>query len=396
MTPQKNGVLILTGKSFGSTNLIALDNSGTLIAETMIRVEASREATITVQRGMDRESLSCTPNCQPSAQLGDAAKYFDPASMQADKRAPSPPAAAPAPMPRAPGPAAAAAWAESHPRKDGIAMQAVRFHATGSLDALRVETVPDPVPAPDMYRVAVHAAGLNPSDVKNVLGRFPYTTVPRIPGRDFAGIVVEAMRLFSAAASGARAAISASTATAATPNSSPFRRRRCDHAGGALFRPGCESRRSLHHRMGCAEACGCDGRDRLLVVGAGAVGRAATDLARAGGTQVHVAVRRPEQAEELKAIGLDAAAYPADAALPTGFDVAFETTGYRLPEAIRAIKTFGRVAIISAPPSGHVETPVLDLYRRGGSIVGVNSLLYDSRACATMLREIGDLFARGR
>lgn len=86
VTPQKNGVLILTGKSFGSTNLIALDSAGALIAETMIRVEASREATITVQRGMERESLSCTPNCQPSAQLGDAAKYFDPVSGQADKR----------------------------------------------------------------------------------------------------------------------------------------------------------------------------------------------------------------------------------------------------------------------------------------------------------------------
>jgi hypothetical protein len=86
VTPQKNGVLILTGKSFGSTNLIALDSAGGLVAETMIRVEASREATITVQRGMDRESLSCTPNCQPSAQLGDAAKYFDPTSGQADKR----------------------------------------------------------------------------------------------------------------------------------------------------------------------------------------------------------------------------------------------------------------------------------------------------------------------
>ncbi len=86
VTPQKNGVLILTGKSFGSTNLIALDNGGALIAETTIRVEASQEATITVQRGMERESLSCTPNCQPSAQLGDAAKYFDPVSGQADKR----------------------------------------------------------------------------------------------------------------------------------------------------------------------------------------------------------------------------------------------------------------------------------------------------------------------
>lgn len=86
VTPQKNGVLVLTGKSFGSTNLIALDAGGALIAETMIRVEASRDATITVQRGLERESLSCTPNCQPSVQLGDAAAYFGAASGQADTR----------------------------------------------------------------------------------------------------------------------------------------------------------------------------------------------------------------------------------------------------------------------------------------------------------------------
>ena len=66
VTPQKNGVLVLTGKSYGSTNLIALDTAGAMIAETMIRVEASRDATITVQRGMDQESLSCTPKCQPA------------------------------------------------------------------------------------------------------------------------------------------------------------------------------------------------------------------------------------------------------------------------------------------------------------------------------------------
>ncbi|CAA2155992.1 MULTISPECIES: pilus assembly protein N-terminal domain-containing protein [Methylobacterium] len=86
VTPQKNGVLVLTGKSFGSTNLIALDTGGSLIAETMIRVEASRDTTITVQRGLDRESLSCTPNCQPAVQLGDSANYFGTTSGQADAR----------------------------------------------------------------------------------------------------------------------------------------------------------------------------------------------------------------------------------------------------------------------------------------------------------------------
>ncbi|MCJ2069445.1 pilus assembly protein N-terminal domain-containing protein [Methylobacterium sp. J-030] len=86
VTLQKSGVLVLTGKSFGSTNLIALDTAGSMIAETMIRVEASRDSTITVQRGLDRESLSCTPNCQPAVQLGDSATYFGAASGQADAR----------------------------------------------------------------------------------------------------------------------------------------------------------------------------------------------------------------------------------------------------------------------------------------------------------------------
>ncbi|GEO97966.1 hypothetical protein GCM10007887_05230 [Methylobacterium haplocladii] len=83
---QRNGVVILTGKSFGTTNLIALDAGGAMIAESLIRVEAPQASTITVQRGLDRESYSCTPNCQPSAQLGDSTKWFSEVSGQADRR----------------------------------------------------------------------------------------------------------------------------------------------------------------------------------------------------------------------------------------------------------------------------------------------------------------------
>ncbi|WP_336486026.1 pilus assembly protein N-terminal domain-containing protein [Methylobacterium nigriterrae] len=86
VTLQKNGVLVLTGKSFGSTNLIALDAGGQMLAESMIRVEAPQAAVITVQRGLERESYSCTPNCQPSVQLGDSSKYFGDVSGQADAR----------------------------------------------------------------------------------------------------------------------------------------------------------------------------------------------------------------------------------------------------------------------------------------------------------------------
>jgi NADPH2:quinone reductase len=70
-------------------------------------------------------------------------------------------------------------------------MKALRFAKTGSLDELKIQEVPRPVPGPGSILVAVKAAGLNPSDAKNVLGRMHQTKVPRTPGRDFAGIVVE-------------------------------------------------------------------------------------------------------------------------------------------------------------------------------------------------------------
>jgi Flp pilus assembly secretin CpaC len=83
---QKNGILVLTGKSYGRTNLIALDGGGSLIAESVISVQAAADAVVTVQRGLERESYSCTPNCQPSMLLGDAGKYFSDVGAQAGQR----------------------------------------------------------------------------------------------------------------------------------------------------------------------------------------------------------------------------------------------------------------------------------------------------------------------
>ncbi len=70
-------------------------------------------------------------------------------------------------------------------------MQALQFSATGSLDTLQLHGLAKPVPAAGEVLVEVRATGVNPSDIKNVLGLFPYTTTPRIPGRDFAGVIVE-------------------------------------------------------------------------------------------------------------------------------------------------------------------------------------------------------------
>ena len=69
-------------------------------------------------------------------------------------------------------------------------MRALRFQKTGSLDDLRLEDVSTPSLAAGEVLVRVRAAAINPSDVKNVQGKMHETTVPRIPGRDFAGVVV--------------------------------------------------------------------------------------------------------------------------------------------------------------------------------------------------------------
>ena len=84
---QKSGVVVLTGKSFGVTNFIALDSSGGMIGESMVSVSAPSDATLMVQRGLERQTYSCTPVCQPSVALGDSGGYFAETKGQADQNA---------------------------------------------------------------------------------------------------------------------------------------------------------------------------------------------------------------------------------------------------------------------------------------------------------------------
>jgi NADPH:quinone reductase len=70
-------------------------------------------------------------------------------------------------------------------------MKALQIDRTGSLDALALRDLPDPRPKANEAIVRVDAAGVNPSDIGIVLGRFPQLTLPRVLGRDFAGEVVD-------------------------------------------------------------------------------------------------------------------------------------------------------------------------------------------------------------
>ncbi len=70
-------------------------------------------------------------------------------------------------------------------------MRIVQFSEFGDPEVLQIHEVPKPTIQAGEVLVEVYAASINPSDVKNVQGAMHQTTLPRVPGRDFAGIVVE-------------------------------------------------------------------------------------------------------------------------------------------------------------------------------------------------------------
>ena len=283
-------------------------------------------------------------------------------------------------------------------------MMALRFDRTGDLDALRLEDMAAPEPAAGEVRVRIVAAGLNPSDVKNVLGRFPYTTFPRTPGRDFAGIVdrgpVDRLGLevwgtgneLGFTRDGAHAGYVTLPADAIVKRPAALSFTQCA-ASGVPYTTA----------LNALERTGVTGDSAVLVVGHGAVGKAAVDIARWLGARVVCAVRRPEHVAYLAEQGVPAIrlgeSHTLDASLrghfAHGADVIFDTTGAWLEAAVAALAKFGRLAVIAAPADGHVRVPTLGLYRKGGSIVGVNSLLYDACACAPMLERLGAAFDSG-
>jgi len=75
VTIQDPQTLILTGKSYGQTNLIVLDSRGEPVADTLVEVVQMTAGVMTVYQGQSRTTLSCAPVCQPVVMMGDDAGF---------------------------------------------------------------------------------------------------------------------------------------------------------------------------------------------------------------------------------------------------------------------------------------------------------------------------------
>lgn len=79
-------MLVVTGRSFGTTNLIALDQRGDEIMNRTVDVQYSSQALVTVHKGPARQSLTCAPVCETTLNVGDSTAYFEGIQKQIEAR----------------------------------------------------------------------------------------------------------------------------------------------------------------------------------------------------------------------------------------------------------------------------------------------------------------------
>src|SRR5262249_19095193 len=74
---QSGGLLVVTGKGYGVTNMLAFDRNGAVLLDKLVRVQGPNESVLVVYRGVERESYSCTPLCERRVTLGDTPQFFE-------------------------------------------------------------------------------------------------------------------------------------------------------------------------------------------------------------------------------------------------------------------------------------------------------------------------------
>ena len=77
--------LILTGRSYGVTNLVVLDADGEVVLDDSVVVSSNEDHSLRVYRQEARTSYSCSPTCEPKVAIGDNIMDFSAATEQVAK-----------------------------------------------------------------------------------------------------------------------------------------------------------------------------------------------------------------------------------------------------------------------------------------------------------------------
>ena len=280
-------------------------------------------------------------------------------------------------------------------------MRALRFEKTGSLDDLSIRELPIPTPAEGEVLVRVKAAAVNPSDVKNVQGKMHETTVPRIPGRDFAGMIVKGpderlgQSVFGSGGNlgfgrdGSHAQYLAVPATAVLPLPRNLGFEQAAGIGVAYITAwGALVNAAQIHA----------GETALILGTTGAVGSAAARIAHELGARVIGTARKASDIPagsvlpvddwiDLQAV--DLAAGVRTLTNGRGADIVFDVVGgVMFEQCLAALAWRGRQVAISSSPEPRVSFNLVNFYHNESRLLGVDSLKLSFEETAEILRRL--------
>jgi NADPH2:quinone reductase len=288
-----------------------------------------------------------------------------------------------------------------------LPLKALQIQAFGEIDGLHVVELPEPVATADTALVRVEAAGINPSDVKNVRGAMKQTTLPRVPGRDYAGVVERGpsdwvgVKVWGSGGDVGFSRDGTHAQKLAVPVASLRRMpsklsfEQAASVGVCFVTAFCA----------VAEAAGLKSGETLVVIGAGGgVGGAAAQIGKRFGAHVIGIERREPSADApiravADAIVVDAkdpVAAVRQATGGKGGDVVLDTVGGVLfRSALGMLALRGRLVEISSSGSREVAFDLVDFYHNESRLFGVDSLKRDLVASSAILASLTEGFESG-
>jgi NADPH:quinone reductase-like Zn-dependent oxidoreductase len=272
--------------------------------------------------------------------------------------------------------------------------------------AIHVEDPAAITPGTGQVLIQVRYAGVNPSDVKAVLGAMPHAIWPRTPGRDYAGVVVDGPEEWVGRevwGSGGELGIRRD-GTHASHLLLDAANAREKPATLSLAEAGAVGVPFVTASEGLSEAGGVKPDDVVLVLGAnGKVGQAAIQIATAAGARVFGVERtlvahigHASSPITMLSGAEDFAAQLRDATGGHGADIVFNTVGSPyFAAANQAMAILGRQIFISTIDRA-VPFDIFAFYRGRHRYIGLDTLALDSAHCAAVLDTLRPGFESGK
>jgi NADPH2:quinone reductase len=279
---------------------------------------------------------------------------------------------------------------------------------SSDVEHLKIEIADRPAtsPGPGQVVVEVKAAGVNPSDVKAAMGFMPHAIWPRVPGRDFAGIVCDGpQQLVGTEVWGGGGEIGITQdGSHARWMTLPQAAVRAKPANLSFEEAGSVGVPFITAFEGLREAGGVQPWDNVLVCGAnGKVGQAVIQLATLAGARVFGAEYKPMpyqghasgEIEMMDSSSEDIAAAVREATGERGVDIVFNTVGSPYFEiANNALADQGRQIFISTFERS-VPFDIFTFFRGRHRFIGINTLALDSIHCARIFDKLKPKFEDG-